>query len=443
MTRNKMIVVQRLTTMAYILVFQLLYITAEQNNALCPSLCSCHTKEAELLTLEVDCSHQDLTQIPTLAATSSVVSLDLSYNSIGKLESHSLKHYFNVHTLSLRNARIRNIDHTTFQQLGRLTTVDLSNNFLAYIFPDMFAENPNLKSVSLRSNPLSMMPDNIPILISVSLVYLDLSSCKISNISPQTFSKLPQLRNLDLSENRLHSTTNDTLMSLSHVKNVSFRRNKWICGRHFNIFLCWLRQRSAGQLQCYTKRRDVRSYNLAELDISCSDTSSTRPVSSTTPETETVDNLLEINMKTVDNTEQSFPETTPNEDTTDDNQTSSAESTTDTTVKTYPSETIVKDPVEPRPTITSSVTKTGTLPSSQMFTADSEEVISDANATSTPTTNIDVNPKNKMRTALGTVFSVLLLILAVIVSIVIGFILARKVNNYYRSVPTMEENSNA
>ncbi|XP_069699356.1 leucine-rich repeat-containing protein 38-like [Periplaneta americana] len=435
MTRKKMTVNQMLT-MAYILVFQLLYITGEQD--LCPSLCSCNAKEAELPALEVDCRHQDLTQIPTSASTSLVVSLDLSYNSFNKLESHSIKYYFNVHTLLLKNARIRKIDLTAFQQLGRLTTIDLSNNFLAYIFSDMFAENPNLKSVSLRNNPLSMMPDNIPILISASLVHLDLGSCKISNISPQTFSKLPQLRNLDLSKTRLHTTTNDTLMSLSHVTQVRFSGNKWICGNQFNIFLCWLRQRSAGQLQCYTKSRDVRSYNLAELEISCSDTSSTRLVSSTTPETEIVHNLLEISMKTVDNTEQSFSETTPNEDTTDDNQISSAESTTDTAGKTYPSETIVKGPVKLRPTITSSVTKTLQLPSSKTFTIDSE----DANATPTPTTKDSNDKIIKVNTALLTICCALLLILTVIVSIVSGFILARYVNNYKR-LRTTEENSNA
>jgi len=64
----------------------------------------------------------------------------------------------------MKNAKILKMDLCAFHPLKKLTTVDISYNSFASLLPELFTENPKLQNVSLRNNPLTMQPLDLPIL---------------------------------------------------------------------------------------------------------------------------------------------------------------------------------------------------------------------------------------------------------------------------------------
>lgn len=120
-------------------------------------------------------THSNVTAIPNLSETTSVVSIDLSNNAIQELSELTLR---TLQILNLSANSIERIEPNSFRSLTHLRVLDISQNNLHFLGPDVLY-------------PLTV------------LQYLNLSHNRIEILSRNCFSNLMKLQQLDISWNKL------------------------------------------------------------------------------------------------------------------------------------------------------------------------------------------------------------------------------------------------
>jgi hypothetical protein len=252
-----------------------------------------------------------------------VKKLDLSSNNI-TLHSNFFDGYKNVVTLIMTNAMILQICPGAFHSLKNLQTIDLSYNSFTNVPPDVFKKNPKLEKVLLKNNPLIMQPVNQTILISLSLLHLNLKNCKLEELSDVSLSQLPNMTSLDVSGNRFHTLPVDTLLSLLNLKDIDLTNNPWDCSNDFEKLVCLAYNKSNTQsrnITCSKKNKSEKPYNLQDQRELCKKLSVTRSLvtSITLTPKDLVDVTTDMAIRTTvnffQNTSQEYTTTVPQEDT--------------------------------------------------------------------------------------------------------------------------------
>jgi hypothetical protein len=211
-----------------------------------------------------------LRQVPASAAAAFVYTLDISYNNIEVLHSECFKPYISLTTLLLDHSNLKKIDPDAFHSLKHLEFTDLSYNEFACVPNDLFTQNPNLKNLSLSNNPLIMLPENAPILISSSLLHLDLSTCILLELSPSSLSQLPNLQSLDISNNQLHALSPDILRPLLKLNDINLSKNPWQCNVEFERLVCWTYNINIRRyMKCSAGNDNKIIYNYHDQDLLC------------------------------------------------------------------------------------------------------------------------------------------------------------------------------
>lgn len=113
-----------------------------------------------------------------------------------------------------------------FQGLRNLSFIDLSDNLLSKISPSTFDNLPQLKTLRLRGNRLT-----VPVLTklnSLSTVEeLDLSeNSLIGPLGPKTFPKMDSLKDMQLSHNSLSSIKMGALQGLQNLTSLRLQHNQ-------------------------------------------------------------------------------------------------------------------------------------------------------------------------------------------------------------------------
>lgn len=131
--------------------------------------------------------------------------LDLSYNIIKDINSISFGELKNLRRLVLRhnNINITFSNNHIFNGLNNLQVLELKNNTIPIIFPEMFKDLINLR-------------------------YLDLSECDIEEIKDCSFSKLTFLKYLNLSDNLFKEITIKTFEGLGNLWEL------YLCNNYLN-----------------------------------------------------------------------------------------------------------------------------------------------------------------------------------------------------------------
>ena len=220
------------------------------------------------------CTFMDLQDIPRNLPPDSVLGLDLSDNQLKVLHNESFSLYVNLRTLTISYNEIQHVQREAFSGLQQLLEVDLSYNELEYVDPEIFSGNPKLERVSLAGNPLVFFPDDSPVLISSSLISLDLSSCYLTSVNSVTFSRLPKLIDLDLSSNHMRVISRESLDVLDNLRVVELRNNRWECSCEVKEVMQWASSlREHGSLQrpikCFEEGQYKTFWSYAKGDESC------------------------------------------------------------------------------------------------------------------------------------------------------------------------------
>ncbi|XP_036144288.1 protein artichoke-like isoform X2 [Monomorium pharaonis] len=162
----------------------------------------------------------------------------------------------NLHYLSVFNNNIKIIHSNAFQDNGKLLYLNLSSNYINYIYPDTFANLQYLKTLDLSINELENVPqiskkielnslyinyNDITKLFSHSFVQMPklttllLGQNNIDEIEVNTFADLFNLEELDLSKNMLRFLPKNWADSLMSIKYLDLSSNYFISLEHLSL----------------------------------------------------------------------------------------------------------------------------------------------------------------------------------------------------------------
>lgn len=173
-------------------------------------------------------------------------SLYLDENPLERIGINSNDTYLEI--VSLRNCKLNSyvLEYFSDIYLNDLETLDLSENELVEIPQKLFQNAKNLQILHLSNNLITEIPTikklhqlhrlslsfnriaNINNLISGTLVILNLANNKISDITDENFSYLPNLEELDLSNNKLKYLAPGWAYGLKNLKQLNLRFNNFI-----------------------------------------------------------------------------------------------------------------------------------------------------------------------------------------------------------------------
>lgn len=126
-------------------------------------------------------------------------------NNISTLANGSLirSNLKSLRMLDLKNCKIRVIELGAFAGSKELVYILLTNNLITVLNLDIFADVANLKNLYVDTNPIEIIEAGKIFPNLTKLVHLDLSNCRLNNISVKVFTNLKNLQELNLSGNNL------------------------------------------------------------------------------------------------------------------------------------------------------------------------------------------------------------------------------------------------
>lgn len=163
--------------------------------------------------------------------------LDASENRIRKLNQKSFALYHDLKFLYLFDNMILKIEVGTFSQLPLLETLDLSQNGLRFVPPEIFAL-PNLRNLYLADNEIKNEAFNSIVKpVKAPLIYLNLASTEIDKVPDLGI--LPELLHLNLSMNAFKHLAPEQFAPLCQLKEVDLNKtNIEACQCHkINFFI--------------------------------------------------------------------------------------------------------------------------------------------------------------------------------------------------------------
>jgi hypothetical protein len=214
----------------------------------CLKNCSCYRNDS-ISAVHVQCGDKNLTSVPQITEDYlPVLVLNLSHNNFQNLQklefARNLAGYKSVKDLYLQYCELTIIDEKVFYGFKNLTVVNLSNNRLLSIPPNLFNDSNLLQNLYLQNNDLRYTDPNTPFLAGPpSLIFLNLQACHLSNLSSATFSLLPNLTILDISRNKLESLKSESLYFLSKLEDMNVESNRLKCGPEFEDLMCWMNRK--------------------------------------------------------------------------------------------------------------------------------------------------------------------------------------------------------
>lgn len=168
--------------------------------------------------VHVNLKSKDLQKIPALCYSSKVQSLDVSNNGDITLPSD----FFQTGDSQLSSLRMVNIRAKNFPPnivYGKeLISLDLERNFISVI-PDNISLLKSLSILTLRCNKIRELPANLP----QTLKILDISSNDFETF-PESVNNLPNLLQLDISYNKL-KTLPSSINNLKSIKKINLSSN--------------------------------------------------------------------------------------------------------------------------------------------------------------------------------------------------------------------------
>ena len=180
-----------------------------------------------------NCISSNLTELPTMSLgpnhPHNYHSLNFANNKITKLGKLNFSMDNEVSELILNHNQIRSLDQDTFEEMTRLTTLDLSTNKIDGDMLDekQFDKLVNIKLLNMSWNPLRLIKKNVFTIIDFdSLINLDLSHCQIKRIEDGAFMLL-KLKVLDLSWNELEHFHGHAFRSLRNLVSLNLSHNRF------------------------------------------------------------------------------------------------------------------------------------------------------------------------------------------------------------------------
>lgn len=131
-----------------------------------------------------------------------VRTLDLSRNRLAAINSQDMLNFPSIQKIDLSFNFIRSLDNDSFEFNKDLSELDISNNHLSHLHPELFTKS-KLNHLSVANNSLNSLPSEL-LANQANLQFLDLSGnlLESSELKPSLFAGTPNLVELYLQNNR-------------------------------------------------------------------------------------------------------------------------------------------------------------------------------------------------------------------------------------------------
>lgn len=161
-------------------------------------------------------------------ATSEIQRLDLSFNNITIVGSTMFENMTGLTSLILKSNGLTRIDADAFAPLKLLRQVDLSLNELEQVSGKLFSNNKDLDVIRLNDNyrlkslPLEGFSSNFG---RFNVYLFDLFNCDISELSDDTFKRMPQMKILNLAWNNFETVTTELFRTMPNLIELNLGNN--------------------------------------------------------------------------------------------------------------------------------------------------------------------------------------------------------------------------
>lgn len=159
---------------------------------------------------------QLLSKIIDKEKITSIDALDLDNNLLITIQPNLFLKYNNLLSLQLASNKIEEIRPCTFQGLDQLKYLDLSSNKIKKIQDDALHGLGQLEELYLTNNEIEVIEPNA-FHKSNLIEHIDLSHNKIEVIEPETFEKCDWIMSLGLSHNKIKTIQPKTLLGIANV----------------------------------------------------------------------------------------------------------------------------------------------------------------------------------------------------------------------------------
>ena len=179
------------------------------------------------LLVELDLSSNDIKEIHPQAfiGARQITFVNLSTNSLtNTIPWNAFSTNYNLKVLDLSGNRIETLGNLSILELEYL---DVSHCSIKAIHKDCLTGLPWLKHLNLSHNPLEKIPDDIQ---SWFLRSIDLSYCRLSILTNNTFRRFPEIGTIYLTGNRFTKPfKNDMFYYNERLESLELVDNPWIC----------------------------------------------------------------------------------------------------------------------------------------------------------------------------------------------------------------------
>jgi Leucine-rich repeat (LRR) protein len=177
----------------------------------------------------------------------------------------------NLNNLYFFINNLQQLDSGTFIGLFNILSMYLSLTKLQYIHPDTFLALRYIESISIYDNPHLQIPTDRPFIKSHSLSHLDISYCKFSSLSVETFTNVSALERLDLIVNNLRSVVINILTALPKLSTFHLHDNPLQCDCQLKDVWRWCEGRNIttviwGEVPKCDRPSGVKGWNWGVLE---------------------------------------------------------------------------------------------------------------------------------------------------------------------------------
>jgi len=178
-------------------------------------------RQQEILKLFFNCNHLR-TLSPSLFPHLTVI--DVSNNPLEELPPDMLRTLVLLKKFYARNAALRAIPAYFFDGLPRLSHINLSNNQLTTLHPDLFKPVHALKKLNLSRNKITHF-DPQALCLQTKLKTLYLKANRLRTIPASLCASLPSLRTLDLEDNEIDGFAPETFDGQGELRRLYLAGN--------------------------------------------------------------------------------------------------------------------------------------------------------------------------------------------------------------------------
>ena len=173
------------------------------------------------------CSLRELNSTYFQTCENKINFLNLSMNSIGRIQVNFFDNFINLTNLNLCGNNLTSMKRNIFTQLTKLNYLNLQYNLLSSLEFDIFSKLFDLKNLILSYNSLMLFYANFfDINSNYNVEYLSLNNNKISTLYPNNFRMMPSLKFLNLSTNHIAELHDYVFMNLEHLTDLDLRCNE-------------------------------------------------------------------------------------------------------------------------------------------------------------------------------------------------------------------------